>query len=151
MFKKVFVVSLLSLGLLLSGFASTGSLLSPPEKAEAASTSSWLYQVKRGYFTNYVITPTYKPNFERSKGNQFVDGFITAKSSAKGTFKLYVQYKSGNSWKTIETVTAKKNGSVHFQTDLFKINTPYRFKLVNQGTKKRVDYVLQFNAFGSKY
>ncbi len=121
---------------------------SSPQKAEA---KDWLHTYKSGYFTNYVIN-TYHPKFTKTTKKYSLRA-VTFKSNSKGkgTYKIYVQKQVNGkgAWKTIKTANAKKNGTTYFETPSLKKGDSYRFKLVNQGSKKRVNYSARWIVFAS--
>ncbi len=144
--KKNFIIGAIAVVLILFAFASFGAV---PKKAAGLS----LFQYKSGYFTNYVETPSYQEKWTSSTKNVSISyGRIEASSAAKGTFKLYIQIKQNNkgSWKTIKTINANKNGTTRFDSPKFSPKDCYRFKLVNEGTKKKVTYKLTWATTGSK-
>ncbi|PKG25320.1 hypothetical protein [Niallia nealsonii] len=142
MMKKFFMSIVMVFVLLISGFAVT------PQKSEAAGFEVFKY--KSGYFTNYVDTKNYYEKWSNTKKIALTNGSIKSTSSAKGTYKVYIQIKKNNkgSWQTIKTITANKNGTTRFESPKFSPNDGYRFHLVNQGTKKKVTYSMSWAPMG---
>ncbi|APH34304.1 MULTISPECIES: hypothetical protein [Bacillus] len=144
--KKIFKSLIIIFTLLISGIGFMG--FSSPQKAEA---KDWLHTYKSGYFTNYVIN-TYHPKFTKTT-KKYTLRAVTFKSNSKGkgTYKIYVQKQVNGkgAWKTIKTANAKKNGTTYFETPSLKKGDSYRFKLVNQGSKKRVNYSAKWIVFAS--
>ncbi|HBO5952057.1 MULTISPECIES: hypothetical protein [Bacillus] len=146
--KKIFKSLIIVFALLISGIGFMG--FSSPQKAEA---KDWLHTYKSGYFTNYVIfTQHPKFNAKTTKKFSLEDGRIKSSSKGKGTYKVYIQKQvnSKGAWKTIKTFNAKKNGVTYFETPWLKKGDSYRFKMVNQGSKKRVNYNASWIDYASR-
>lgn len=136
-----------SLVMMMFAFVIICAGLVAPKDAEAFG----LVKSRTGYFSNYVETQNYYTKWtSNTKQIALLSGSINATSSAKGTFKLYIQIRPNNtgSWKTIKTITANKNGTTRFESPKFSPKDGYRFKLVNEGTKNRVNYKMSWIPFG---
>ncbi|MCZ2257332.1 hypothetical protein [Sporosarcina sp. G11-34] len=133
---------MIALAVIITGIAG----LVAPKEAEA----SWLYTNRSGYFSNYVETQDYQGKYSSStKSVALLSGSIVANSSATGSFSLHIQTKaSGGTWKTIKTIKVNKNGTTRFESPKFSTKSGYRFKLVNEGTKSRVNYKMSWIPFG---
>lgn len=140
MMKKNWLM-MIAFALLFSGIAS----IVAPKEAEA----NWLYSKRSGYFSNYVETQNYKPGYSSNvKNMSLLSGAITTNSSAKGSFAMYIQTRTNSgTWKTIRTVKVNKNGTTRFESPKFSPKNGYRFKLVNAGTKSRVNYSMSWIPF----
>ncbi|MCZ2257331.1 hypothetical protein [Sporosarcina sp. G11-34] len=134
---------MIAFALLISGIAGFAA----PKEAKA----NWLFKYKHGYFSNYVETPAYSASASGAKSVTLYAGEILASSTAKGSFKLHIQIQPGGkgAWKTIKTIKANKNGRTYFDSPKFSPKDRYRFKLVNEGTKNRVNYNMMWAPFYS--
>lgn len=131
----------IAFALMISGIAS----LVAPKEAEA----SGLFAKRSGYFSNYVETQAYMPNYSSNvKQMALLSGSITTNSTAKGSFTMYIQTRTiSGAWLTVKTVKVNKNGTTKFSTPKFSPKNGYRFKLVNEGTKSKVNYSMSWLPF----
>lgn len=53
-------------------------------------------------------------------------------------------------WKTTQTINAKKNSMSDIKETTIFVKDGYRFKLVNQGTKEKIEYSINFVVLGDK-
>lgn len=129
--KTVLVSIVTAILIVTTSFVGIGGL--NDNKAEAAG----LLLEKHGYFSNYVYSQTDKTS---SKGNT-LSGWVNSDSKASGYYTLTVQKSTSSGWKTVKSISAKRNGTTDFDIYVSK-NTTYRFKLSNTGSKTRVNYDL---------
>ncbi|MDA7025178.1 hypothetical protein PJ311_00975 [Bacillus sp. CLL-7-23] len=142
--KSRIIKFLLVLTVALGGFASFGFIDSTPSQAKSSHTKSyWHY----GHFNNYVYSKEFKYESYLKWTHPKVSYTGYARASittygGKGKIKAIVQYKTKKGWKNYKTIYAKKKGYTYlgFYTERFGLNTKFRYKFVNTGSKKSIRY-----------